>query len=51
MITNSIAVGILLNVSKQISVVDNELPDTEVVGRQKTTKRRNDDPVVGRVYS
>ncbi len=57
MITNSIAVGILLNVSKQIpelSEVAGESPTAAPPSERKVSKKtnvRNNDPVVGRIYS
>jgi len=49
MIVNSIAVGIVLNVSKQIPATEKEY--YSIARRKKHTVRDNDEPVVGRVYS
>jgi cell division protein FtsW len=50
MIINSTAVGILLNVSKQLP--DLNVATTAVKSKQsRKPKARNDEPVVGRVYS
>lgn len=49
MITNSIAVGILLNISKQTSPGLN--PEVVAEKRSKKSKVNSNDPVVGRVYS
>jgi cell division protein FtsW len=49
MIVNSVAVGIVLNISKQIPEPSPE--EVAVHRHSKKIKTNNDDPVVGRVYS
>ncbi len=51
MITNSIAVGVLLNISKQIPEAAADEVSSAGIKRSKKIKIKNDDPVVGRVYS
>jgi len=51
MILNSIAVGIILNISKQIpEPVEGGIPSANIRKPEKF-KAKNDEPVVGRVYS
>lgn len=51
MIINSAAVGIILNISKQIPEPNADEISSASVRKSKKIKVRNDDPVVGRVYS
>jgi cell division protein FtsW len=51
MIVNSIAVGIVLNISKQIPEPTADESLSVNIRKAKKAKMRNDDPVVGRVYS
>ena len=51
MIVNSIAVGIVLNISKQIPEPAADESPSANIRKAKKTKMRSDDPVVGRVYS
>ena len=51
MITNSIAVGIILNISKQVPAPASDGVASVSSKHSKRTRVKNDDPVVGRVYS
>ena len=51
MIVNSIAVGIILNISKQIPELNSGEVSNDNIKPSKKFKMKNDDPVVGRVYS